>query len=474
MKVADVSLSDIAISLRDGNLSSQELWEKALAGHNEFNTELNAYKEWTPKLAKSASQSADAAFDAGYELGPLQGIPVSVKDIFGVSGLPTFAGSPMRLPKKWEREGPVIGALKSQLAVMSGKTHCVEFCAGGIGDNIHWSAPRNPWDDKQHRGPGGSSSGAGVSIWEGSAYVAFGSDTMGSVRIPASMTGLVGLKVTYGRWSNEGIVPLRAEQDTPGFLVKSVEDAVYVFETLDPQLNKQVKEPPKKIGDIDLGEVIFGVADNCLWEGCAPGITKEVHQAINELKKIGAKFVDVPSPQTAELLSLLISGGLPNCELWEFLSRELPDWIEHADPLLIGRLENARQISMVDYLAQENWLTELAKTIPSNFEDVDVTIAPTVPITPPVIIDEGPILEQEATSPLIAARNTCPVNFFGQCAITLPVGTDALNMPVGMQLTAQGGEEEKLLSVALAVEKILGKPQERIGEPPLVSNRVAA
>ena len=144
----------------------------------------------------------------------MQGIPTSVKDLFALSGFPTYAGSPKRLPAKFEVEGPLVAGLRRQLATVMGKTHMVEFAFGGTGQNAHHGAPHNPWDATAHRSPGGSSSGAGVSLCEGSALLTLGSDTAASVRLPAAMTGNAGLKLTKDRWSTEGIVPLSFSNST--------------------------------------------------------------------------------------------------------------------------------------------------------------------------------------------------------------------------------------------------------------------
>jgi Asp-tRNA(Asn)/Glu-tRNA(Gln) amidotransferase A subunit family amidase len=176
---------------------------------------LHAYSFWAPEQARTVAKAADAAFAAGVSAGPLQGLPVSIKDLFAAAGYPCFAGSSRRLPTEpWERDGPLVATLRRQLGVIMGKTHMVEFAFGGTGQNSHHGAPFNPWDATAHRSVGGSSSGAGVSLLEGSAVLAFGSDTAGSVRIPACMTGNAGLKVTIGRWSTNGIVPLSFTFDT--------------------------------------------------------------------------------------------------------------------------------------------------------------------------------------------------------------------------------------------------------------------
>src|SRR3974390_779652 len=174
-----------------------------------------AYSQWAPDHARKCADAADAAFAVGSRAGSLQGIPTSIKDLFAVTGFPTFAGSPKPLPPKFEIEGPVIANLRRQLAVVMGKTHMVEFAFGGTGHNAHYGSPRNPWDATAHRSPGGSSSGAGVSLCEGSAVLALGSDTAASVRLPASFTGNAGLKFTTERWATESTATPSHSFDTP-------------------------------------------------------------------------------------------------------------------------------------------------------------------------------------------------------------------------------------------------------------------
>jgi len=193
------SLAELGAALRDRKTTAKALAEAAAANHDANAESLGAYKLWAPEAAAAQATAADAAFASGNDLGPLQGIPISAKDLYGVKGWPTFAGTPKAFPPSWQDEGPVIAAIRSQIGVLTGKTHTVEFAFGGIGANPHWGTPRNPWDADNHRAPGGSSSGAGVSLAVGSALLALGTDTAGSVRIPASMTGNAGLKTGVGR-----------------------------------------------------------------------------------------------------------------------------------------------------------------------------------------------------------------------------------------------------------------------------------
>src|SRR4029077_11549586 len=189
-------LAEIAALLGEGKLKARALVEAAIANHDRFGGTLMAYSQWAPEHARQCADAADAAFAIASRAGSLQGIPTSIKDLFAVSGFPTYAGSPKRLPPKFEIEGPVVANLRRQLATVMGKTHMVEFAFGGTGQNAHYGSPWNPWTASAHRSPGGSSSGAGVSLCEGSALLAFGSDTAASVRLPAAMTGNAGLKFT--------------------------------------------------------------------------------------------------------------------------------------------------------------------------------------------------------------------------------------------------------------------------------------
>src|SRR4051812_17900516 len=199
-------LLEIAGDLREERARARDLVEAAIARHERFGERLHAYSLWAPEQARAVADAADAAFAAGVSAGPLQGMPVSLKDLFAAAGYPCFAGSSRRLPADpWERDGKLVATLRRQLGVIMGKTHMVEFAFGGTGQNSHHGAPYNPWDAIAHRSVGGSSSGAGVSLLEGSALLAVGSDTAGSVGIPACMTGNAGLKVTLGRWFGVGV-----------------------------------------------------------------------------------------------------------------------------------------------------------------------------------------------------------------------------------------------------------------------------
>src|SRR4051812_44900281 len=355
------ALVEIARDLRERRLTARELIEGAITRHERFGERLHAYSLWAPEQARAVASAADTAFAAGVSVGPLQGMPVSLKDLFAAAGYPCFAGSSRRLPADpWERDGPLVTTLRRQLGVIMGKTHMVEFAFGGTGQNSHHGAPYNPWDAIAHRSVGGSSSGARVSLLEGSALLAFGSDTAGSVRIPACMTGNAGLKVTLGRWSTEGVVPLSFSFDTPGLLARSVSDLAYGFAALDPA----GIDPPSFIaqaGTRDLTGIRLGIGDRFLWRDCDPGIAETVQEAVNTLVRAGAVACDFTFPEVEAAYGVFLEGGLSAIELRSFLDRKLPEWLDQLDPVIAPAVRNAEALGAREYLARVARLKNLAQ-----------------------------------------------------------------------------------------------------------------
>lgn len=461
----DGSIAEIAAVLRDGGARIEQLAEAVLDRHARLGDVLGAYKYWAGDTMKTDAAAAAAALAAGYDAGPLMGLPVSFKDIFGVSGMPTCAGTPVELPEKWRTEGPVVAAMRGQLAAIAGKTHSVEFAFGGVGTGAHWPAPRNPWDADEHRVSGGSSSGAGVSVAEGSALIAFGTDTGGSIRIPASVTGQVGLKTSIGRWSTAGIVPLSSTFDTPGLMTRSVEDAIIAFGAVDPDCDSALALLDR-LGGMEAGDLRLGICDEHFWDDCSPGIAEGVRAAIDELTGAGARLNNLPLPEAYAARTCFIHGSLFGVEGLSFIAEEYPDRIETLDPNIAARFDIARKVSAVDYFTEKRKIEEMAAAVDERLRHVDVLVAPAVPMTPPTVEDVADAgVYAKANGEM--TRNTQPINLLALCAVTMPVGLDAAGMPVGLQLIARHGADDKLLAAALACEKALGTARDRLGVPPL-------
>ena len=454
------SLAELAKALRDGTVTASVLAEEAIERHD---PRLNAYKTWDAALIRRDAQAADAALKRGEPAGPLHGLPVSAKDLFGVAGYPTFAGSPRRLPESWEREGAVIRELRRQAAVVSGKSHTTEFAFGGTGANIHWGAPRNPWGGDGHRSPGGSSSGAGVSLGEGSALLALGTDTGGSVRIPASFTGNVGLKLTAGRWSCEGIVPLSPTMDTPGLLARSVLDAGYGFAALDPARHP-AHEFTAGLAEAALSGLRLGVAEGFMWDDLDPGIGEAGRKALAEAERHGARVVPFAFPEFEEGYALYLGGGIVMTEFRQFIEDELPAWWEAFNPVAKHRVESGSAASALEYVRHRRAMARLNRSAEERLAEIDVLVLPTSPLSPPRL-DVPTSIEDGLRDSRRSSRLTCPVSILGLCALTMPVGLDAANLPVGLQLVAPGGAEEKLLRVGAALERAWGISAQRLGAP---------
>ncbi len=453
------SLSQLAQDLRNGTVSSRELVEAAVERHAATEARLNAYRTFAGERAIAQASAADNLIADGIDLGPLMGLPVSVKDLYGIPGLPVFGGTDAAFPIAFEQPGPVAKAVLSQLGIVTGKTHTVEFAFGGLGTNPHAGTPLNPWSSPDApRVPGGSSAGAGVSLAQGSALLALGTDTAGSVRVPASFTGQAGLKVTHGRWSLEGILPLSPSLDTPGLLARTVSDLAFAFAALDP--NCTCPPAPSE------SHLRFGVIRNVVWENIDASIADNTTGALRQLEKAGQRLQDVELPSATDLLEIFRAGGLAAPELRTFLDLNFPERIERLDPTVMARVQAADEISATEYLKRRAILAESGVSAARVFDHVDVLVSPTIPISAPLLSDLSDP-DTYRTANMMALRNTALVNLLGWCALTLPIGLDSNGIPSGLQIIAAPGQEERLLAAGLTVEAILGQGPEVLGSPQL-------
>ncbi len=456
-------LARITEGLLKREISSAELVDEALSRHERRGTGLHAYKHLDALAAKSAARLADDLLASGSG-GPLCGIPVSVKDLYGVEGMPTFAGTARRLPASWETDAWLVRQLRKQGAVFVGKTHTVELAYGAVGINPHWGTPRNPWDAEEARIPGGSSCGAGVSLWEGSALVALGSDTGGSIRIPASMTGTVGHKPTYDRWSVAGVVPLSTSLDSVGGLTRTVEDSVYLFGAIDPAWG-EANALLRQLSALSPSGLRIAVPKCDIWADCQSDIADVLERALDDLRARGWDHLVVDGSLLDQAQRLYLTGGIAGAECRAFLERDLPGWLEILHPTVGSRLAGAPARTSERYAASIAERKQLLGRVGTLFGCADLLVLPAVIITPPPVSDVHDLDRYVETNTAVL-RATCPINMLGLCAVTLPVGLDQANMPVGLQLLAPAGHDEMLLGAALAVERALGTAEGRLGRPP--------
>ena len=463
MSLLDLTLAELASRIEEDTLTVRTLIEAALERHDAVGPRLGAYKTFGEDRARLEADARDRARKDGREVGALQGIPISAKDLYGVEDFPTFAGTSHRLPEAFEHEGFLVQTLRREGAVFVGKSHTVEMAFGGVGTNPHWGTPWNPWDAKEARIPGGSSCGAGVSLAEGSALLALGTDTGGSIRIPASMTGVVGQKLTRGRWSTTGVVPLSTTLDTVGLLARSVADLAFAYHAIDPYSAGDPPPPPTR----DLADLRVGVPTSTIWEETAVDVAAVVRSALEELEAAGAQLVEVDGALFDEATRRYFDSGIVAVECAAFLDRVLPRWWDRLHPSVGRRVSPAREISGPAYVNALEARLDAATRALAWWDAVDVLAVPTVPITPP------PVEEVEDAQRYVEVNRAClrattPASYLDLCALSLPVGLDAAGMPVGLQLIGAGGEDNTLLDNGLRVERVLGRPHERIGRPPAI------
>lgn len=455
--IFDAPLAHIAAALRARDISAVELLGEALRRHDARTPALGAYKLLDREGAAQSARRADALLARG-EAGPLCGIPISVKDLYGVEGLDTYAGTARVLPPRWSKDGWLVARLRAQGAVFTGKTHTVELAYGAVGIDPHWGTPRNPHDDQVLRIPGGSSAGAGVSLVEGSALVALGTDTGGSIRIPASLTGTVGHKTTQGRWPTDGVVPLSSTLDSVGALTRSVADSAWFFGAVDPEWGdpeafmRQAEAAGGRAGD---GPIRIALPRCDIWRDTQGDIARVLEAALQALTGHGFTQTEVDGSLLDRAESLYMTGAIAGAECRAFLAQDLPEWIDILDPLVAERLRGAPSLDSQRYVDAQDARRRLTAEVESLFGEADLLVLPGHMVSAPAVADLEPLHRYvEVNAALL--RPTCPVSMLGLCAVTFPVGFDEAGLPVGLQLVARGGEDARLLALGRRVEGVLG------------------
>lgn len=429
------------------------------------NQAANAYRTVDPARVRVEAAAATGRIGADAAAPALAGLPVSAKDLYVVEGYDTFAGTTMALDGHLGGEGPVVRSLRDAGVVVTGKTHTVEFAFGGIGTNPHWPTPVNPWAAEIERVSGGSSSGAGVGLWTGSAALALGSDTAGSVRVPASYTGCIGLKTTHGRWSLDGVAPLSPSLDTAGVLALDASVVAEAFKVIDP-VARQVPGRVDRAWPGAVDGTRLGVLRQA-YDDAEPGVAEAVDGALKELEQAGAVLVDVALPEADDALALFRVGGIAGIEFAALINNRFPEWKDQLDPNVLQRFKAIEPASAIEYLKRVDQLAAMQASAARRMDDAGVAalVGPTVPITPPSV--------QEVADPdryvdrnMLTLRNTVVGNFLKLCGFTIPAGKDAADMPVGLQVMARTDADIYAVGLLLAVERVLGRPYDRLGAPP--------
>jgi aspartyl-tRNA(Asn)/glutamyl-tRNA(Gln) amidotransferase subunit A len=467
--LAFAGLGELAVLLRRRDISPVELADFFIERIEQYDPAFNAYIEVTTERARAQAHAAERLMASGHFLGPLHGIPLAFKDLIDVEGLPTKGGSILRNEHIAKADAHVAQRLFQAGAVLLGKTHMVEFAFGGAGINHHYGTPWNPWDADVQRLPGGSSSGSGVAVAAGLAAAALGSDTGGSVRIPSSFCGLVGLKPTFGLVSNRGVLPLDPTLDCIGPLAHTVEDCALLHQAISgpDAANPHSLHHPPFAGVDGLDGDVKGLRLCFPREYFWSDVDEEVEAAVRASAQVFADlnvYVDEISLEVLDDLSTWRAGvSTTAVESYLYHRDNLENKLEQFDHIVSARMLDGRDIMAVDFLAQMRARDELRQKVLRAFETVDFLITPTTPFAAPPLreVDQG---DAYFAVNGLCLRNTSAVNLLGLCAVSLPCGLTRDGLPIGLQLVGRPFDEVRLLRLARAYEQASGHGELR---PPL-------
>ncbi|MES2402651.1 MAG: amidase [Pseudomonadota bacterium] len=378
--------------------------------------------------------------------GPLSGIPFSVKDLFDIAGQPTKAGSTVLADAPPAAANcPAVARLLAAGGVLAGRTNMVEFAFSGVGINPHYGTPVNPADSTVDLIPGGSSSGAAVSVATGAALIGLGSDTGGSIRIPAALCGLVGFKSTARLVPTEGALPLSTTLDTVSAITRSVRDAITVHEVLAARRVTLAGKP--------LSSCRFAVARTWMLDGVDATVGTAFERTLALLQEAGAEIEYITLEEIGELATINGTGGLSAAESFAWHRKLIAAHEGDYDQRVAFRILKGASMSAADYIdllaARKAWISRME----SQLEGYDAVLSPTVPIVAPPIASLADDTEFFRVNGLLL-RNTAVVNMLDGCAISLPCHV-AGELPVGLMIWQSAMKDDAVLDLALQVEALL-------------------
>ena len=452
------TITSLSARIRAGELSPVACAEELLRRIAVLDGRLRSFIRVMPERALAQARAAESALQSGADPGPLHGIPFAAKDLFDVKGVPTTAGTRLLAGNVAGQDCTVVRKLTAAGSVLLGKTYTVQFAYGAAGVNHDQGTPHNPWHAVPHA-PGGSSSGSAVAVAAGLVPMALGTDTGGSVRVPAALCGIVGLKTTVGRVSRAGVYPLCWTLDSVGPITRSVEDAALVYQALqgtdvrdESTLGIAPHDTLRGLKDGVKGlRIAFG--ETLFFDDVDGEVEKAVREAGQVFRSLGAQLTGVAVPEAAAAWAeknrpLLIAAEA--CAVnREFLDQHL----EALDPVIGPRMLTGRQLSAPDYFALLRRYSELRQQVQWTLRDVDALIVPTTmsAARPLAAIDASN--ETYLDYNLKVHRNCGLGNVLNFCGVSVPCGFTSDGLPIGLMVYAKPFAEDMALRVAYAYEQ---------------------
>ncbi|MBB4952092.1 aspartyl-tRNA(Asn)/glutamyl-tRNA(Gln) amidotransferase subunit A [Agrobacterium vitis] len=441
------SIAQLAVLLQSGQLDARALAEQTLDAIRTHDDQ-SIFTRLTPERATVEAEAAASRIRAGRSRGLLEGIPIAWKDLFDLQGITTTAGSTVLADQSpAQSDATVVAALAKAGMVCVGQVNMSEFAFSGLGLNPHYGTPRNPNSTDVPRIPGGSSSGSAVAVAAGLVPVAIGTDTGGSIRIPAAFNGIIGYKSTWGRYAMDGVFPLSKTLDSLGPLCRTVQDAVWVDAAMRGLTQPCVQRVPLAGRHFVIPETIF-------FDGVEEGVMTAFEGAVERLVKAGAIIRRQKFPVIDALFDLVKSHGtLVAAEAFALHRHRLAGpQAERMDQRVVTRTRLGATLSMSTYIEiiqkRQQMIEAFAAQIGPDAFILTPTVAHVAPPLAPLEADDDLFVHVNGKT----LRNTSIGNFFNWCGVSMPCGTGDANMPVGLLVSGLAGTDETLLGLALEME----------------------
>jgi aspartyl-tRNA(Asn)/glutamyl-tRNA(Gln) amidotransferase subunit A len=439
------TVAQLARDLDAGKTSSRELLEQALARIADPQGEgARTFMKVYAESARAEADASDRLRKAGVRRSPVDGLPVSLKDLFDVAGDVTRAGSKVYAARA-ARDATAVARLRAAGAVFVGRTNMVEFAFGGVGLNPHYGTPKNPWDRKTGRVPGGSSSGAAVSVADGMCVMGLGTDTRGSIRGPAALCGVTGFKPTQRRVPLEGAFPLSFTLDSIGPLANSIECCAAYDAVLSGE--------PAGLAELPVRGLRLLLPRSSAIEDLDAQVGAAFDAALKRLSAAGAAIVEVPVPAFDRQAEYFKGGGFAGAESY-YVHRERLDRVAEFDPFVGKRVLLGKDLSAADYVALRFLRASYQEEVAALMEPFDALLMPTAPCVAPSIAEAGASDEAYFRWNGRLLRNHGLVNFLDGCAASLPCQAPGA-APVGLMVCGTAGTDRRVLAVSRAIERAL-------------------
>ncbi len=454
-----LTLIEVSELVRRRKASPMEVTSACLQRIERLNPTLNAFITVTRDTALARARQAEEEIQRGQWRGPLHGIPIALKDLFDTAGVKTTAGSRVFEHRVPDRDAEVVRRLDAAGAVIVGKTNMVEFAYGSNAAISAYGPARNPWS--LERNPGGSSSGSGAAVAANLCYAALGSDTGGSVRLPAAFCGIVGMKPTYGLVSTRGAVPLSWTCDHVGPMTRTSEDAAVVLQAIAgydaadtnsiratvPDYRAALRRPTSSIR--------IGVARELFFDDLDPDFQRAIDEALTALRRITADVRDIllPSPAAAqESVRAIVRGA----EAFQYHAERVQATPQLYLPETLVKVRTGGDVTTTAYIKARRELAEARRAIEKVFESVDLLVTPTTSGPPHTFAELNVDMQTSMRLGAAYARNTSPFNVYGVPTISVPCGFTKGGLPIGLQLSGPPLGDATVLQLAAAYEHVSG------------------